>query len=252
MGWWRRKREKEEAEEKRQVVHAAQLHGVSEHEVVDVVLDRDDDDAEDDEFLDEDEAHEAKRRRGHAGLWVTLVIVGVIFGLGVVGLEKIANGADQTGPVAGSGEEAMKQSMAPTPTALPSYHGQYISFSYPAVFDSVATLANWPTTVERFSIGSAADYRRSIQVDVEKNTSALTDDSGYQFRNEATSGYHAEATKVSGTPAVVMVKDDNTEQTLYWEHGGMLVVVSITSTNGSDNLSSFVSVIGGSLKWVAT
>ncbi len=255
IGWLRRKHEEEAAEEKRLVVHAAQLHGVSEHEVVDAVLDRDDGDEPDDdeEFLDEEDDKEGEpKRRRRVGVWITLVVVGAIFGAAIIGFEKLADGADQSGPIAGSGEQAMKQSIAPTPTSLPSYHGQYIAFTYPAAFDSVAALSNWPNTVERFSIGSAQDYRRSIQVYVEKNTAALTDDSGYEFRSEASSGYHSEATTVSGTPAVVMVKDDNSEQTLYWEHTGMLVVVSVTSTNGTDDLGSFVNVISGSLKWVAS
>jgi len=225
-------------------MHAAHLHDVSEHEVVDAVLDRDDED-------DYELANDHHERRGHAGVWITLVVVCAIFGLGIAGFMHLVYGADESGPAAGSGEEAIKQSIAPTPSTLPSLSGQYISFSYPQVFDSVKTLNNWPTTLERYAIGSTADYRRSIEVYVEKNTPTLNDDSGYQYRNESGSGYHAEAIKVAQEPAMVMVKNDNTEQTLYWEHSGILVVISVTSTTGTDDVSAFLGVIEGSLRWVA-
>jgi hypothetical protein len=243
MGWFKRKKEEAAEEEQRMVLHAAQLHGVAEGDVVDAVLDRDD------EF--EDEELEERGRRGHAGVWVTLAVVVLLFGAGVVVMMKIANGADQSGPTADSGVQAMKQSIAPTPAALPSLTGAYVSFSYPQVFDAVATLANWPTTAERYSIGSKDDYQRSIQVMVEKDTATPEDDSGFKFRQNSPDQYHAEPVKVGAEPAVVMVKNDNTEQTLYWAHAGMLVVVSVTSTTGSDDLSSFVNVIRSSLKWVA-
>jgi hypothetical protein len=248
MGWWKRKQEEETDEEQRLVLHAASLHDVATKEVVEAVLDEDDDDAEFDDEFDADE----RGRRSHAGLWVTLAVTAGLFGLGIFLVMKFVNKVDDSGPAANSGVQAMEASIKPTPPGLPSLTGQYISFSYPQVFDSVKTLPNWPTTAERYSIGSTGDYRRSIQVMVENNTAQPTDDSGYEFRSNTPSQYKPHDVKVGTEVAVVMVKSDNTEQTIYWPHAGKLAVISVTSSNGTDDLNSFVSTITGSLKWVAT
>jgi hypothetical protein len=241
MGWFKRRGE-EEDELASKVRYAAELHGVKPKEVVDTVLDEDD--ADEAEY----EEYEAGRKRSRVGLWVTLACVGLVFGLGIVLLMKLANAADKAGPVAEAGMQALQKSIAPTPAANPTLSGTHIMFMYPAVFDMVQHPANWPNTSERYALGSKADYRKSIQVYVENAASGLKGDSGYAYRSQNTSEYQATNVKVMGEPAVIMVKSDLSERTLYWPHGGNLVIMSVT---GEGNyLEGYLSVITSSLRWI--
>jgi hypothetical protein len=245
MAWFKRHEEEPDDEIVQLAKHAAELHGVPVQEVVETVL-GDDDDEEAEVGAESDE--EAPKRR-HVGLWITVVCVGIAFGLVIVFFMRLANTADQSGPKAIAGIQAVETSIQPTPRGLPGLKGHYIWFSYPAVFDTVQNLANWPTTAERYIIGSTADYRRQITVTVENNTPEAKDDSGFQFRTDNPSDYTPQSTLVMGEAATIMVKSDGTERTLYWPHAGMLAVVSVTSTSGTDNLAQFMSVIIANMRW---
>jgi hypothetical protein len=240
MWWFRRNQEEEEEETRRLVQHAASLHGVPAQEVVHAILDEDDEDLDDEE----------PGRRSRVGLWVTLILVGGGFGLGLVFLFRFANGGVESGQTTDSGIEAVKKSIQPKPAALPTLTGQFISFSYPNVFDSVKTLNNLPTTAERFAIGSKANYRRSIIVTVENKTATYDDDSGYKYRSMTPSLYRQEQVKLPSGLGVVMVKTDNSERTLYWVHGDKLAIVSVTSSNAGDTLEAYVAVIASTIRWV--
>lgn len=220
----------------RQVQHLATIHNVSAQEVADVVLDRDD---EDDELDDQP-------RKRRVGLWITLGVVGVVFGFGIVALMKVANMADQAGPSAVSGIQEMNASIAPSPKANPTMHGVHISFTYPAVFDDVSQLGNWSNTSERYQLVAKSDYRKTIQVYVENGV--LNMESGYMYRSQHPDIYKPNAVKVMGEPAVIMVKSDNSERTLYWQHAGKMVVMSALG-EGND-LQGYLDVIIASLRWV--
>jgi len=213
-------------------------------EVVETILDEDGDGIDD--RLEGDE----ERPNRHVGAWVTTVVIGVIFGGGIILLIHWANESDQAGPNAKAGIEAVAQSIAPTPAGLPALQGHYIAFSYAQVFDTVKALPAIPNSAERYIIGSTSDYRRSINVEVESNTPAITDDSGYQYRSLNPSQYQPLTTAIDSEPAAVMVKTDGTERTLYWAHGGYTVIVSLSDTTGTDNLASIMNTIVATMRWV--
>jgi hypothetical protein len=234
----------------RMVEHLAKLHGVSGQEVVDTVLDHHDDDHG--SLADEaDDLDEPKGRRRWVGPVATLGIVAAVFVAGVMVLMHIAGTADKTGPTADATMQQLKKSIAPTPALPQTFTSKYISFSYPGAFDAVRELDNWPSTLERFAIGSKSDYHRSIMVEVEKDTAHLDDDSNYRFRTLNPDQYKPVNVRLpNGEAAVVMVKNDSTEQTLFWVHAGNCVVLSVTS-DGTDDLGSYLKVVEGSLKWAS-
>ena len=245
MGWFSRfsRIEKEgEVEKTRNLVkHASQLHGVPVEEVVNTILDEDDE-------ADEDE-YENGRGAKRVGLWVTLVVVGIMFGVGIIFLMRFTNGSDQTGPSAQAGIQAVQKSAQPTPVPDPSYSGTYVTFMYPSTFNNVKMQPPTGIWAEQFTINSTTNFDREIAVSVENIATAQTD-SGYMYRNMTPALYHAEKTTVMNEPAVVMVKADNTERTLYWAHGGKLVVVSITDTNAGEDIVSYVSLVTSTLRWI--
>jgi hypothetical protein len=236
MRWGRRKDEEEAEETTRLVRHAAELHGVAASEVADAVLGDD----------DEDEPEEP-RRRFRAGLWVTLGLIGGVFGLGIVGLMKLANMADKAGPAAVSGIAQLNASIAPTPQPDSTYRGTYIVFNYPGAFDQMTHPASLANTADQFGLSSRGDYHKSIMVYVEKEATP-TGDSGYQWRNMNKAEYTPNPVKIMGEPATVMVKSDQSERTLYWFHSGYLVIVSATGEPG--NIPAWMSTITGSLRWL--
>jgi hypothetical protein len=170
-----------------------------------------------------------------------------VFGLGIVGLMWLSNSSDKTGPLAVAGLEDLKKSIAPTPQVNPTLSGIHISFVYPAVFDTVARPAGSGGAYDRYTLGNKSDYRKTIQVYVEKEAS-YTVDSGYLFRSVSTGDYAQKPVKVMGETAVIWVKSDNSERTLYWEHAGNLVIMSAT---GEGNvLQGYLDVITASLRWI--
>lgn len=237
MGWFKRK-DKEEEELEAKVRYAAELHGVRPKDVVDTVFDEDDEDLEE---------YEEERRRPRVGFWVTLACVGVSFGLGIVFLMKLANAADKAGPVAEAGMEALQKSIAPTPAANPTLSGTHIIFTYPAVFDEVEHPANWSNTTERYTLSSKSDYRKTIQAYVE-NAPGGQGDSGYMYRSQDKTDYQPVSVKVMGEPALVFVKSDNSERTLYWQHAGHVVIMS--AVGEPNELAGYMDVISSSLRWV--
>lgn len=238
MGWFKSHRE-EEKELETEVRYAAELHGVRPKEVVEAILDEDDEDEL--EELEDDE------RRPRVGLWVTTGTIGVVFGLGIVALMYLANLSDKSGPKAVAGIQAVNQSIAPTPQINPTLDGTHITFVYPAVFDEIGHPPNWPNTEERYALSSKEDYRKSIEVYVEM--SAVMDmDSSYIMRAQDKADYTLEAAKVMGEPAVLFVKNDQSEETLFWQHGGSLVVFSALGEAGE--LPGYMSIITNSLRWV--
>ena len=217
MGWMKR-HDNDEEELESKVRYAAQLHGVRAKEVVDAVFDEDEDED------DIDAAEEGGHRRSKLGLVATLAVIGIVFGIGVAFLMSLANRADKAGPLAVAGIAAAQASIAPTPPANPTLSGIHISFTYPAVFDEVQHPSALSNTSERYALSSKDDYRKSVQVYVESNPTGQGD-SGYMYRSQDKTDYAPVGVKVMGETAVVFVKSDNSERTLYWHHAGNLVVM---------------------------
>jgi hypothetical protein len=243
LSWFRRHQEEEVEETRKLVKYAAELHGVSAEDVAHVVTD------EEDEDKAEEEEDEARGSSKHIGVWVTMVFVGAMFGFGIIFLMRFTGESDLAGPGAQAAIQAVQKSIAPTPGVDPSYSGTYISFKYPSTFNDVKMQAVTGIWAEEFTINSTTNFDREIAVSVENIASAQTD-SGYMYRNMTPSLYTPEKTTVMNEPAVVMVKADNTERTLYWSHGGKLVVVSITDTNAGEDIASYMTLVTGTLRWI--
>jgi hypothetical protein len=244
--WWYGREAEESDELERMVLEASELHGVPPKKVIKTVFE-DEDDLDEEELLDDDDEDEEKPR-SKVGLWVTIVFIGVFFGGAIVVLMWLSKLSDKAGPEANNYLQQTVKSIAPSPPAVPMLAGLYILFQYPPVFNNVQALPNLPTTSERYMIGSSADYHRTISVMVDKFGS-LAGDSNYLVRQEDPSEYTPDNIKVEGEPAVVMVKGDGTEQTLFWAHAAHVVVVSIDSNNGTDNLAKYMAVVQTSLRW---
>jgi hypothetical protein len=259
--WWQRRKERQAEEDRKWVEQAMLKHDVAAEEVVHAVFNEPDeeldgysdaeelyDGVDDGRYEDYGETYERERHRSRVGIVATLMTIGGVFGLVIVGFMYLANSADSAGPSADSGLEALKQSIQPTPSANPTLNGNHIAFTYPAAFDVVSRPKEpWANNDEQYALSSKLDYRKTIEVYVEQVATPMMD-SGYLVRSQQKSDYTASAIKVMGEPATVMVRNDLTERTLYWEHAGNLVIMS--ATGSGNDMAGWINMIAASLRWL--
>ncbi len=174
------------------------------------------------------------------------VIIGVIVGFVIVGIIKLLND-----PVVGTALPQKQFVASPTPKAgLNELAGLIIDLNYPSAFDQVSRVSSSPSALEQYVISSKAQYRRSIAVSVFNLPSGnLDDDSSYKYRLINPSLYKASAGAVKTEPVVLMAKNDHTELTMFWAHGGKLVIVAITSTASGDDVNTFMQAIMPTVRW---
>lgn len=190
-----------------------------------------------------------KRRRGaaHWAGWVSaLVVMGVLVGVAIIAVLKFLNGPVEAKPDAQTLNQ-MKASVVPTPVTQ-VLAGQTVEFSYPGVFDQVRKMQD--TTLDSYYIASKSEPGRTIAVAVVALPSnRIDDDSGYKFRLLHKESYKESREKLGGEEVVIMTKNDNTEQTLFWPHKGKSLNISITSTAPRDKVSEFMNVIKPTIRW---
>ncbi len=128
--------------------------------------------------------------------------------------------------------------------------GLKIEFEYPTAFDTVSQVKNDPLAVEQYNISSQKSYERSITVNVRPLPSGqLDEDSSYRFRALNTAEYRPKVEQVSGTPAVVMAKMGDGEQTLFWPSQGHVVTISVTSSHPQDDVVAIMNTVRSTLRW---
>ncbi|HEY2003917.1 MAG TPA: hypothetical protein VGH44_02270 [Candidatus Saccharimonadia bacterium] len=240
-------------EMRKMVHHLAELHGVTpEHFVKTVAEGKEPEDGHNREVAEaEVEEGEGRRRRlWRPGVWVTLGVVGAVFGFCIVFLLNFVNGAVSAGPDQSKVLGEAKASIAPSSSVLPSIKGLHISFSYPQTFSDSRPVRDIKAGLEGYVLLQHDGSGAQIAVTVSKLPSGqLQDDSGYLWRTAVSKDYEpASPTKVLGEPAEIMVKKDGSEHTLYWAHAGMLVTVAVTSTSGGD-LAGYLRTVQDSLWW---
>lgn len=230
------------------VEHLAKVRGVSREAVVETV----ETGREPDGGFDQDEPEPEQRRGWRPGVWVTLGVVGAVFGLCIVFVLRFLNGPVSSGPDMGKVLGEARASLAPSPDANPEIKGLHISFSYPSAFKDAQPVRDKAAGLESYLLIGPGLTSSQIAVSVVNLPSGdLKDDSGYLWRFGVSKDYISPPapTTVLGEPAQIFVKKDGTERTLYWPHAGLLVIVSVTSSTGGD-LNGDLKTVQNSLRWL--
>ena len=238
-------------EELHQVVqHLATLNGVPASEVVAEVL-GEEPDADGQEAASDTSPEPKKRSWAHWVAWSSaMMVMGVMVGGVIVVLLKLVNGpAEASIPK----PKISLTSATPTPDqSISQLVGQTFSFNYPHIFDQVAGMKNDSGSIEQFNIGSKSNYRRLIAVDVRREQIAtLSDDASYKIRQLHPEDYKETVYKTAAGSVDVMAKLDKREQTLFWLRDGKLLMVSVTSTDATDDVAAFMKVIIDSVRWTS-
>ncbi len=186
-------------------------------------------------------------RSGHrVGWWVSMVVIGIVFGALAVGYLKFIDG-----PSVGTANNSLETARAaaapkaPTPNML---SGLAIEFQYPGIFDVVSQVKTDNHATEQYNIGSKSDYSRTIAVSV-KPLTTYDDDSSYRMRQIKKDEYRETNDKMGADPMVLMTKLDRSEQTMFWIHQSREVTVSITTNNPKDDVTEIMKMVKSTLRW---
>jgi hypothetical protein len=249
---------------KQMVQHLAKIHGVTpEHLVAEVAGEHfplEDEGPEEDVVDAVDEStgdgeipkvipEVKKKGKIHWVSWsVSLVIVGCVLGVIIIIFMKFLNG-----PATAQATPLTATQGIPTPEPKAGngqLSGLYITMQYPGVFDQVSRVKNDNSALEQYNITSSGNYREQISVDVSQLPSGgLNDDSSYRYRSINPDLYTPSKATLQGEPVVLMTKSDNTEQTLFWVHGGYELIIAITSSDVTDNVKAYMSAIMPTIRW---
>ncbi len=238
-------------EELHQVVrHLATLRGESTSEVVAEVM-GEDPESDGQEAAPDNAAEPKKRGWAHRVAWSSaMLVMGVMVGGAIIVMMKLVNGpAEASLPK----PRISVNAAAPTPDqSISQLVGQTFAFNYPRIFDQVAGMKTDSGSIEQFNIGSKSNYRRLIAVDVRREQIAtLSDDASYRIRQLHPETYKEAVYKNAAGSVYVMAKNDKTEQTLFWLRDGKLLMISVTSTDVTDDVAAFMKVISGSVRWTS-
>lgn len=190
------------------------------------------------------------KRRRWTGWLAGMVVIGLVFGGAIVAILRFVNG-----PVSANAQQAMaslRPSVAPsaTPSKLNTLGGVAVEFSYPGMFDAVAQIKTDAQAIEQYTIGSKANYKHQITVDVRPLASgSLADDASYRVRLNDPGTYTPTPVQLRGEPGVVMIKADHSEQTLFWAHQNKLLTLAVTSSDPADKVADILSAIEATIRW---
>ncbi len=198
---------------------------------------------------EEDDSRTEGRTAKRVARGVSLVVVGAVLGLVIVGIMKFVNDPAQANTQSLSKAQA---SVAPTPYKPPvnQLGGLNVSFSYPGEFDQMSPLKNSPRALEQYMLGSKGNYRHSIAVEVNPlDAAGLSEDANYRVRMMHPADYSESREQIRGEIVVFMTKSDKSEQTMFWAHDAKVLMVAITTTDPHDDLAAFMAVIKSSVRW---
>lgn len=146
-------------------------------------------------------------------------------------------------PAQGSISEAPASQQEKTdPYANPgTYHGKYISFTYPAHYKKVPSkiTGNYLETVDYHTTDDSA---KQISVGVYRGS--MADDSGVLYRRNHKELYRENDSQIG----VEFIKNDGTEDTFFIEHDSLFATVSATAPYGG--LIGEALIVASNLKWI--
>ncbi|MDB5178117.1 MAG: hypothetical protein JWN01_60 [Patescibacteria group bacterium] len=196
------------------------------------------------------EAEAPRPRKAHWAAWTSsMVAVGAVLGLVIIGGLKFVSDPVEANGKSLSHEQA---SVAPTPFKPPTNQlgALTFTFSYPGEFDQVAQSKNSSRALEQYMLGSKANYRHSIAVEVNPLVAGgLSGDSSYRTRQIHPADYRETQEQIGGDLVATMTKVDKQEQAMFWVHGDKVLTVAITSSDAKDDVAAFMALIKKSVRW---
>lgn len=133
--------------------------------------------------------------------------------------------------------------------AFQNYSGTYMTFSYPSMY-KIHQLAAKDALLENAMLTADTNYDKRLAVSVSKQTDGgLGNNGAYLLRQSQPDTYTSSHIGVNGSPAIVWIKKDGLEQTVFIPHGDKVAMLAFTTTGNLDNLQPEVTALLASFRW---
>lgn len=132
----------------------------------------------------------------------------------------------------------------PPPIITPSrighkiFNGQYVAFEYTSRY-APKTLAAKDSDLELYMLTADTSYEKRLVVSVSRLPGGLlSQNSAYALRSTSTTDYRLETQTIDGSQAVVAIKADGSERTIFIPRGEQIAVLSFVTKSPSDDIAS--------------
>lgn len=129
------------------------------------------------------------------------------------------------------------------------FSGKIIFFRYSGIYDLKDSVLG-DTEIEASFLTSITNYGKHIAVAVSRPQGGQLDNfSPYIARETRTDLYQRQDLTVAGAPAVLFIKQDNTERTVFIPHNGMIATLSFVGGGTDDDLQSEINQLLNTFSW---
>jgi len=190
---------------------------------------------------------EPRRKRRWVGFVMATAFIGTVLGVLIVLGLKFADG-----PAVG---DVLKADVTPGPSAgatpaetMQLLEGTYFSLKYPSVFDTVSHKPDGPIFLDQYNLSAQKDYRRLLTISVHKFEYDLKGDSDVASR--ILHNYKLTENKaVAGDTVYTMTNPAGGETSVFWDHKGLVLEVSATSSTSNDDVAGYIAKILPTIRW---
>jgi hypothetical protein len=133
--------------------------------------------------------------------------------------------------------------------AYQNYDGPYMTFSYLSTYQNHKLDAKDPD-LDLAMLTADTNYDKRLAVSVSKLTGGgLDNNSAYLLRQSQPDTYTSSNISVNGSSAIVWIKKDGLERTVFIPHGDKVAMLAFTTTGNLDNLQPEVDALLASYRW---
>lgn len=184
-----------------------------------------------------------KRRRSSRKRTILLASVALVI-ISIVAIGFFLASADNKGVIVDAPVNSDKH--GPT---IKDFSGKFIFFRYSGIYDPKnSTLGD--TDLEASVLTANTNYDKHIAVAVSRPQGGQLDYfSPYIARKTRTDLYQRQDLTVAGASAVLFIKQDNTERTVFIPHDGMIATLSFVSGGTYDDLQSEINQLLTTFSW---
>lgn len=138
---------------------------------------------------------------------------------------------------------------ADQPLTTKTVDGPYISFGYSSIY-KMQKLPVTTDDLESYYLTASTNYEKHLAVTVSRlDGGVLSNFGGYSARSLHPELYSHQDVTVDGSPAVLVIKKDNTERTVFAAHGDRVVALAFVSIGGVEDVQAEIDGLLSTFHW---
>ena len=128
-------------------------------------------------------------------------------------------------------------------------NGKYVSFSYSGAY-RLKKLTPGDYDYEMYDLSANVGFDKHLSVDVSRlEGGELNNDTSYTARLYHPDVYSHNDILVNGHPAVIFIKNDDSERTVFISNGNKVAILAFVSKGGLEDISSEITAVLNSFHW---